>query len=66
MPKKKTKPTEKETDELQSMENPKSSFKKHACEFKADDECEEELEEDGESLDDAEKQEFSEEDNEQL
>lgn len=38
----------------------KDKFEEHACEFKSEDECEEELEEDGLDLEEADKEHFDE------
>ncbi len=38
----------------------KNKFEKHACEFKSEQACEEELEEDGSSLEEAEAENFGE------
>ena len=41
----------------------KTKFKEHACEFKNEAECEEELEDEGLSVDEVEKEHFEEEEN---
>ena len=47
-------------DKIIKMENKTDKFKEHACEFKNESECEEELDEDVEDIDEVKEQHFGE------